>query len=394
MKKILDLSSWRTALGNLLPSAHGHQGGSRKAIGSMLIMAFAVVGCDDSSSASAGQNDEPAVESSSSSVTLQSSSSVRSSSSAEPALSSAEGVKDLSSSSEKAKSSSSKNEESSSSVKSESSSSDENSQSSSSSSTNVRSSSSEAESSSSSVSVLSSSSLNGFDWSLPKEAYFNPDIDYGEVTDERDGKVYRTVKIGEQTWMAENLNFDPGQGGSGEDKYDWSWCYDNEPRNCDVAGRLYTWAAAIDSVKLANDADNPQDCGYGKTCEVASAGSATLIQGICPSGWHLPSNEEWSALFTAVGGRATAGAKLKSQTGWTAIDGITNEDAYGFSALPAGYRYRSGYFKYDGNDAVFWSATEYGSYHAYNMFLLYYIEYAYLSDYEKYYGFSVRCLKD
>ena len=87
MKKFYELSSWRTALGNLLPSAHGHQGGSRKAaIGYMLIMAFAFVGCDDSSSASVGQNDEPAVESSSSSVTLQSSSSVRSSSSA-PAIS-------------------------------------------------------------------------------------------------------------------------------------------------------------------------------------------------------------------------------------------------------------------------------------------------------------------
>ena len=387
MKKILDLSSWRTALGNLLPSAHGHQGGSRKAaIGSMLIMAFAVVGCDDSSSASAGQNDEPAVESSSSSVTLQSSSSVRSSSSAEPALSSAEGVEDLSSSSEKAKSSSSKNEESSSSVKSESSSSDENSQSSSSSSTNVRSSSSESESSSSSVSELSSSSLNDFDWSLPKETYLNPEIKYDSVTDTRDGKVYRTVKIGEQTWMAENLNFDPGQGGSGEDKYDWSWCYNDEPANCDVTGRFYTWAAAIDSVKLANDADNPLECGYDKFCNLTGT-----VQGICPTGWHLPSRTEWDVLFTAVGGQSSAGKVLKSQTGWHKNKGT---DAFGFAVLPTGLGAPKGTFDYVGWLAYFWSSTESDRSRACSVSMDYYYADAGLGNITKYFGYSVRCVKD
>lgn len=337
----------------------------KKIFVALSLVAFAVVGCDDSSSASAGQNDEPAVESSSS-VEQGSSSSEKAKSSSSVSQSDA---KQSSSSEKTGKSSGSVDDASSSSVKSE--------------------------SSSSAGEVDCSALLDGetkWNWDVPKECRFNSGIDYGTMTDSRDGKKYKTVTIGDQTWMAENLNYaDSAKTPSLKGK---SWCYNNEAKNCDVAGRLYTWAAAIDSVKLANDADNPQDCGYGKTCEVASAGSATLIQGICPSGWHLPSNEEWSALFTAVGGRATAGAKLKSQTGWTAIDGITNEDAYGFSALPAGYRYRSGYFKYDGSDAVFWSATEYGSYHAYNMFLLNYIEYAYLSDYEKYYGFSVRCLRD
>ena len=331
----------------------------KKFLVAMGLVAFAVVGCDDSSSASAGPNDEPGVESSSSSNT--------------------QSEEKQSSSSEKTgKSSSSVDGASSSSVKSESSSSVENSQSSSS---------EVVVNSSSSVSVLSSSSLNGFDWSLPKEAYFNPDIDYGEVTDERDGKVYRTVKIGEQTWMAENLNFDPGQGGSGEDKYDWSWCYNDEPANCDVTGRFYTWAAAIDSVKLANDADNPQDCGNGREC-----GLTGKVQGICPSGWHLPSYDEWNALFTAVGGQPNAGKVLKSQTGWYSNGNGT--DAFGFSALPAGYRYYNGYFYYDGDNALFWSATELNSYFAYLMYLYYYYENAYLDDFSKDYGFSVRCLKD
>ncbi len=122
-----------------------------------------------------------------------------------------------------------------------------------------------------------------------------------------------------------------------------------------MAGRLYTWAAAIDSVKLANDADNPQDCGFGKTCDLASAGSATLVLGICPSGWHLPSQTEWNTLFTAVGGSfLTAGKVLKSQTGWYSNGNGT--DAFGFSALPAGYRGYDGYFTCDGYNADFWSS--------------------------------------
>ena len=372
MKKFLDLSSW-----------------SRKAaIGSMLIMAFAVVGCDDSSSVSAGQNDEPGVESSSSS----------SGKAGEPA----EPAEEASSSSEKAKSSSSKEEKeskaSSSSVKSESSSSDENSQSSSSSSTNVRSSSSETESSSSSVSELSSSSLNDFDWNEPKETYLNPEIEYDTIIDSRDGKVYKMVTIGDQVWMAENLNFDPGQGGSGDAKYEWSWCYDNEPRNCDVAGRLYTWAAAIDSVKLANDAENPQECGYGKNCNLPAK-----VQGVCPPDWHLPTQAEWNTLFLSVGGQyqSTAGKALKSQSGWFVINSGNyffngnGTDEFGFCALPVGWEDREG-FHDASRFAEFWSSTESTDRDwAYNACVKNYEDEAYVDlPTRKDVGTSVRCVKD
>ena len=149
------------------------------------------------------------------------------------------------------------------------------------------------------------------------------DVTNGNLTDSRDGKTYKTVTIGSQTWMAENLNYaDSANTPSLKGK---SWCYNDSVANCEAAGRLYTWAAAIDSVKLANDASNPLDCGFGKTC-----GLSGKVQGICPSGWHLPSPAEWKTLFAAVGGQDNAGKVLKSQSGWD--ENGNGTDAYGFSA--------------------------------------------------------------
>ena len=225
--------------------------------------------------------------------------------------------------------------------------------------------------------------------------YLNPDIDYGEFTDERDGQVYKTVKIGDQVWMAQNLNYAyidvPYNFSYYNNVYisdSTSWCYDNDPANCAKYGRLYTWAAAIDSVKLATDAVNPQDCGYGSMCSALNG----IVKGICPSGWHLPQKSEWDTLFTAVSDGSTAvGNKFKSRSGWLS-DG-NGDDDFGFAALPAGY-----YFKGDirdvGKQACFWSSvmfddTVYGArLHPNNV-----VGRGEAGNY-MYMGYSIRCVKD
>ncbi|OWV15940.1 hypothetical protein B7992_03940 [Fibrobacter sp. UWH1] len=230
---------------------------------------------------------------------------------------------------------------------------------------------------------MSSSSRGLFD--MTKDEFLNPEITYGTMTDKRDNKTYKTVKIGDQVWMAENLNYaDSTKMPSLKGK---SWCYDNKTENCDVTGRLYTWAAAIDSVALANDAVDPQTCGYGKTCTLPA-----VVQGVCPSGWHLPTNDEWQTLFKAVGGSSAAGKALKSGSGWYSNGNGT--DTYGFSALPAGNRSSLGGFSSAGYYAYFWSASEGSSSLAYRMYLNYSIETAYVDYSSKSRGHSVRCLQD
>ena len=169
------------------------------------------------------------------------------------------------------------------------------------------------------------------------------------LTDLRDGQTYKTVTIGTQTWMADNLNYETEN----------SYCYDDDPSNCSKYGRLYTWVAATT---------------------------------VCPSGWHLPSTTEWKTLFTAVGGSSTAGTVLKSTGGWY-NDG-NGTDAFGFSALPAGLRYYDGFYYGEGPYAYFWSSSENNSSSAYSMYLYYDYDNAYLDINPKYFGLSVRCVKD
>ena len=253
-------------------------------------------------------------------------------------------------------------------------------------------SSSSAKRSSSSIEVSSSSFVDFevWNWDVSKDLRLNPEITYGTMTDSRDGKKYKTVKIGDQTWMAENLNYadsikTPILKGR-------SWCYNDVSANCDVAGRLYSWVAAIDSVKLATDKDHPRDCGLGKTCSLPDT-----VYGICPPGWHLPDTTEWNTLLTTVGGLSVSKA-LKSQTGWLIntkynING-NGTDTFGFSALPVGLRHNDGRSLGESENANFWSSTECGNLSACDRYLDFQNENALLGYDRKDSGLSVRCIEN
>ena len=201
------------------------------------------------------------------------------------------------------------------------------------------------------------------------------EVTKGSITDTRDGQTYKTVTIGTQTWMAKNLNY----------KTDNSYCYNDNASNCTKYGRLYTWAAAMDSV--GSWAANGKGCGYGKTCSPTYP-----VRGVCPTGWHLPTQTEWNTLFAAVGGSGTAGTKLKSTSGWNSSGNGT--DDYSFSALPAARRDYNGDYNWEGDYAYFWSSSGFNNYGAYYMRLYYDFDKAYLEDDNKDFGFSVRCVKD
>ena len=163
-----------------------------------------------------------------------------------------------------------------------------------------------------------------------KESHMNPAFAYGEMTDPRDGIVYKTTQIGGKTWMAENLNYFDIEGGPSSIMNDW--CYWDKPENCESAGRLYTWKVA---------------------------------KRICPEGWRLPTSEDWTALLKAVGADSMntilwkGAGKLKSINGWE-NDGNGTDD-YGFTALPAGKKFvtkvQDG-FSFHGCSAFFWASTE------------------------------------
>jgi len=182
-------------------------------------------------------------------------------------------------------------------------------------------------------------------------------------TDERDGKTYKYAEIGEQVWMAENLNY-AGENGIGK-------CYDNKEANCDTYGRLYNWPTAMGGL----------------------ASSVKSVQGICPAGWHLPSDAEWTALTDFAGGLATAGTKLKASNGWTTSSVSTPTDDYGFSALPGGYNLPNG-FSNIGGYGRWWSATEQQSGYPYYRMMSYTDEKIGSSYYKGTDGYySIRCVK-
>jgi len=188
-------------------------------------------------------------------------------------------------------------------------------------------------------------------------AAYNPKIqfcsagtikDKGEFEDKRDGKKYKTVVIGNKTWMAENLNYEITD----------SRCYDNNSANCEKCGRLYNWFTATE---------------------------------ICPEGWRLPDNEDWKALQGAAGGGGKLSAKNSQKScSWT---GYSCTDDYGFSALACGSALYFGdmySFKSIGSAGYFWSSTEsdFGEDAAYD-----YMVGSLNFDGDKYELISVRCIK-
>jgi len=158
----------------------------------------------------------------------------------------------------------------------------------------------------------------------------------GDVTDSRDGKSYKVVTIGRQTWMAQNLNYRNASGSSDTLGLCTSW----DPANCNAYGRLYTWAEAM-------GIDTSFNSKYW-------SGADSLQKGICPTGWHLPSKAEWDTLKAFAGD--SSGAKLKSATGW--ITGYNGVDRYGFGALPGGSRNASGSFVSAGYSCNWWASTK------------------------------------
>jgi uncharacterized protein (TIGR02145 family) len=239
---------------------------------------------------------------------------------------------------------------------------------------------------------------------------------YGTLIDSRDGQTYRTITIGSQTWMAQNLNYRYIQQTDGGTEADSSsYCLgddgtgDRGAANCAAYGRLYLWSAAMDSV--ARFSETGKGCGY---CPVSGDGSDCLetykcnengdtVRGACPAGWHLPSREEFETLIATVGGEDVAGLMLKAQYSWNdRSDGESGNgiDAYGFSALSVGYRSKLGPTGEDGfvfpsTSTCFWSTSEFTSSTA---------EFLWLTTSEnarvhyivgqKYHGYPVRCVKN
>ena len=202
----------------------------------------------------------------------------------------------------------------------------------------------------------------GYDTSATSTTYFK---------DERDGQWYRKVTIGTQVWMAENLRY------ADSTKYvnlrGQTWCNSRDgDGKCVKAGRYYSWTAAMDF--------NSQWQNTSATALIKTP----YHQGICPEGWHIPTEDEWSAMASKSGGYAAQQAI--GNVGWP---NATN--ASGFTALPAGY-YIGGSFNNVGSRALFWSATEYSASDTYRWYMD--ASDAYLGDYSKYNGYSVRCLQD
>jgi uncharacterized protein (TIGR02145 family) len=199
-----------------------------------------------------------------------------------------------------------------------------------------------------------------------------------ETVTDRDGNVYNTVTIGAQTWMAENLKTTRYQNGdligtttsvdldiTNENSPKYQWAYGGNESNVSTYGRLYTWYGVIDS------------------------------RNVCPTGWHVPTDAEWTSLTTYLGGEGAAGGKLKetATTHWlTPNTDATNET--NFTALPGGYRNQNGEFSGIGNYGYWWSSTENTTIAAWNRSMSYGSSSVSRNASFERNGISVRCVKN
>lgn len=206
-------------------------------------------------------------------------------------------------------------------------------------------------------------------------------------TDARDGNVYQTITIGNQIWMAENLKYLPLVVGPNIGSFTTPYFYVNEffgtnvndaviKDNYNIFGVLYNWSAAMNGA-------------------LSSSANPSIVKGICPDGWHLPSNAEWQELVNFVGAEAAADLLIKTDTNQWAFpnDAATNE--FGFSALPGGAFFNNGNsFSFPGVTGYWWTSQEFDEYDAQFSRLSYDSANVIGFATSKASGFSVRCVKD
>ena len=204
----------------------------------------------------------------------------------------------------------------------------------------------------------------------------------------------QTVTIGTQIWQTTNLNVDTYSDGTPipqvTDSTAWvnlttgAWCYyNNGSANGAIYGKLYNWYAVAGIY------------------DAASAANPALRKKLAPTGWHVPTDAEWSTLINCLDPNANGGAsaniagdKMKSTTLWNPYSGITNTNSSGFTGLPGGYRDNSDTFNYIRGYGYWWSSSEYSAAGAWHRLLLYSGSNAVRDSNSKTYGFSVRCLSD
>lgn len=210
----------------------------------------------------------------------------------------------------------------------------------------------------------------------------------GTMQDPRDGRNYEWIRLGRQTWMAENLAYLPEVSPSsvGSDTLPYYYVYNyngtdvNSARSAvyfDRVGVFYNWTAAMNGGESTDN--NPSG-----------------VRGICPEGWHLPSDPEWDELVVYLNGEYIAGKTMKSTNGWNDFRKMTGkgDNSSGFNGYPGGARKSGGGFYKLGYHALYWSATEYNEHNAWYRNLGYYHDGVYRYFTGKECGFSVRCVRD